>query len=124
MDWTEIMITVIGLIFTAVIIPLVTAGFAWIRGKTKNEALRAAITEAQTVADQVVAGLQANLVDELKATNGGKLDAEQIKEISYRAFDAFKSDLSERSMLALQKNADDITAYVKNLIESALADTK
>jgi|AGTN01.2.fsa_nt_gi hypothetical protein len=124
-DVTEIIIAGVGVLFTAVIIPLVKAAFEWLKGKTNNEALRSALEEAKTVADSVVASLQATVVDGLKAGSAdGKLSADDAMEVADMAVGMFLSDISERSLTLLENSADDITAYVGNLIESRLAQLK
>ncbi len=121
-NWTDAAIFGVYLLFVAVIIPLVKAGFAWLKGKTQNEALIAALSEAEKVADQVVAGLQANVVEGLKEKSAdGRLSADDIKEVSMRAFEMFVSDISNKSLEVLADKADDIEGYIKNLIESRLA---
>jgi hypothetical protein len=121
MDWTQIMIAAVGLLFSAVVIPLVKAAFAWIKEKTQNEVLFAALDEAQTVADQVVAALKATVTDGLKAKSAdGKLSADEAREVAQKALDMFLSDLSARSLSVLENNADDIAAYVGNLLEARL----
>jgi hypothetical protein len=123
--WTDAAIFGVYLLFVAVIIPLVKVGFTWLKSKTQNEALLAALAEAEKVADQVVAGLQANVVEGLKAKSAdGKLSPDEIKEVSKQAFDAFVSDISSKSLEVLADKADDIEAYIKNLIESRLAALK
>lgn len=124
-DWTEIIIAGVGLLFTAIIVPIVKAGFDWLKGKTKNEALLAAIEEAKTVADNVVASLQAGVVDGLKAKSAdGKLTSEEVFDVASTAIEMFKADISQRSLALLEDNADDITVYIRNLIESRLAQLK
>lgn len=121
MDWTQIVITAVGLVFSAVVIPLVKAAFAWIKEKTHNEELYAALDEAQTVADQVVAGLNATVVGELKAKSAdGRLSVDEAKEVAQKALNMFLSDLSARSLAVLENNADDLAAYVRNLLEARL----
>jgi len=121
MDWTQIVIAVVGLVFSAVVIPLVKAAFVWIKEKTQNEVLFAALDEAQTVADQVVAGLKTTVVDELKARSAdGKLSADEAKEVAQKALNMFLSDLSARSLTVLENNADDLVAYVGHLLEARL----
>ncbi|MGE5494576.1 MAG: hypothetical protein ACM3S4_04665 [Burkholderiales bacterium] len=118
---TEVVISIVGLVFTAVVIPLTKAAFAWLRERTHSEALRSAIGEAEAVADNVVASLQASVVEGLKSKSAdGKLSADDIKMISVKAFDMFISDLSAKSLAVIAGNADDIGAYVKNLIEARL----
>jgi len=124
-DFTEIVIAVIGLVFSAVLIPLIKAAFTWLKGKTQNEALIAALTEAETIAGNVVASLQATVVNGLKEKSAdGKLSADDIKAVSEKAATMFLSDLSSQSLAVIQENADDITAYIKNLIEAKLAELK
>jgi hypothetical protein len=121
MDWTQIVIAVVGLVFSAVVIPLIKAALAWIKEKTQNEALYTALDEAQAVADQVVAGLNATVVDELKAKSAdGKLSADEAKEVAQKALNMFLSDLSARSLAVLENNADDLVAYVGHLLEARL----
>lgn len=120
-DWTQLLIAVVGLAFTAVIAPGIKAWFAWLKGRTKNEALQAALSEAQTVADNVVASLQQTVVNDLKAKSAdGKLSAEDIKSIADTAIDRFLSDISGQALDVIEANANDIVAYVSNLIEARL----
>ena len=124
-DVTQIIIAGVGVLFTAVIVPLVRAAFGWLKGKTHNEALRAALDEAKTVADNVVASLQASVVDGIKRRSAdGKLSAEEAMEVADMAVEMFLSDISERSLALLENNADDVTAFIGNLIESRLAQLK
>ncbi len=121
MDWTQIVIAAAGLLFSVVIIPLVKAAFAWLMSKTENEAILTALNEARTVADNVVASLKATLVDGLKAKSvDGKLSADETREVAEKAMNMFLSDLSARSAEVLSSNADDLTAYVSNLLEARL----
>ncbi len=121
MDWTQIVIAAAGLLFSVVIIPLVKAAFAWLMSKTENEAILTALNEARTVADNVVASLKATLVDGLKAKSmDGKLSADEAREVAEKAMIMFISDLSARSAEVLSSNADDLTAYVSNLLEARL----
>lgn len=122
---TEIVIALVGLVFSAVILPLVRAAFMWLKNKTRSEALMAALEEAQIVADGVVAGLQANVVDGLKAkSEDGKLDADDIREVADMAIEEFIRDLSARSLAVIEENADDLIAYIGNLIEARLVKAK
>lgn len=121
MDWTQVVIAAAGLIFTGVVIPLLNAAFVWLKSKTKNEALLAALNEAQTVADNVVASLQSTVVNALKNKSGdGKLTANEAKDVAAMAAKQFISDLSQRSLELLKDGADDFTEYVAHLIEARL----
>lgn len=122
---TEVVISIIGIVFTAVVIPLTKAAFSWLRERTHNEALKCAIGEAEAVADNVVASLQANVVEGLKAKSAdGKLTADDVSMVAAKAFDMFVSDLSAKSLAVIAGNADDIGAYVRNLIEARLLAVK
>lgn len=122
---TEIVISIVGLVFSAVIIPLTKAAFSWMREKTRSEALLCALDEAEAVADSVVASLQANVVEGLKEKSAdGKLSGDDVKMVAAKAFDMFVSDLSAKSLAVIADNADDISAYVRNLIEARLLAAK
>ena len=101
------------------------AAFEWLKGRTNNEALRSALDEAQTVADNVIARLKAGIVDGLKAQSAdGSLSAEEARQVMDAAVDMMISDLSARTLALIEDNADDITAYLANLIEARLLKTK
>ena len=122
---TEIVIALVGLVFSAVVIPLVKAALEWLKTKTQSEALKSALSEAQTVADNVVASLQSGVVDALKEkSEDGKLSAQEVNEVASAALDMFLDDISEQTLAVLEENADDITAYIGNLIEARLAQSK
>lgn len=121
MDWTQFMIAAAGLVITGVVVPLINAAFVWLRSKTQGEALHTALDEAHAVADNVVLSLQATLVEGLKAKSAdGKLTAQEAKEVAQTAFGMFLSDISESSRILLERNADDIAAYVGRLLEARL----
>lgn len=122
---TEIVIAIVGLVFSAVVIPLTRAAFAWLKGRTQNEALQSAIDEAQTVADNVVARLKAGIVDGLKdKSSDGKLSAQDAAQVLSAAVGMVISDLSAHTLRLIEDNADDITAYLSNLIEARLLKMK
>lgn len=119
---TQIVITVVSLLFTAVIAPLVRAALQWLKGRTRSEALKTALTEAQTVADNVVAGLEATVVTALKEkSEDGKLCADDARVVASMAVDAVLRDLSTQTLAVLKDNAEDISVYISNLIEARLA---
>ena len=122
---TEIVIALVGLVFSAVVIPLTRVAFVWLKGRTQNEALRSALDEVQTVADNVIAQLKVNVVDGLKEkSEDGRLSAEEACGVMDMAIGMVVSDLSARTLTLIEDNADDITAYISNLIEARLLKTK
>ena len=120
-DWTQLLIAAVGLVFSAVVIPLVKAAFTWLKSKTENEALQAALSEAQALADNVVASLQQTVVDGLKErSTDGKLTADDAREVYELAVERFLADLSDKSTELLKNNADDFIQFVTNLLEARL----
>lgn len=125
LDLTQIVIAIIGLVFTGVLIPLSKAGFEWLKNKTQNEAIKAALNEAEIIAENVVMSLQQTVVDGLKEKSAdGKLTTEEIRDVAEIAFDMFISDISSKSLEVIENNADDISTYIANLIESRLFQIK
>lgn len=121
MDWTQVVTAVVGLMFTGVLLPLINALFVWLKNKTSNDQMFAALCEAQTVADDVVASLSTTVVSSLKKASGnGKLTADDAKKVAALAAEQFISDLSERSLELLKSRADDFASYVARLIEARL----
>ncbi len=120
-NFTEVIIALIGIVFTGVIIPLVKAAFDWLKEKTQNEALSSALEEAKQIADGIVAGLSANLVEGLKEkSEDGKLTSSEAKAVMDEGIRRFLCDVSEKTLNVIENNADDISAYIGNLIESRL----
>ena len=119
---TQIITAFISLVLAPVIILLVKVAIDWLKSKTKNEGLKAALDEAQIVADNVVSGLSASIVDELKIE--GKLTKEAAGEILDEAVTLFYDDISTRSVELLESNAENIRAWIKRLIEQRLAVSK
>lgn len=120
-NWTDVLIYAIGLLFTSVLIPTIAAGFKWLRNKTQNEAIKAAIFEAEKIADQTIYSLNQTIVDGLKEKNAdGKLTAGEAKEVMELAIHNFIADVSSGTLSVLSENADNIEQYIKNLIESRL----
>ena len=119
---TQIVIAVVSLVFTAVIAPLVRAVFVWLKTRTKSEALSSALSEAAAVADSVVAGLEATVVGAMKQRSAdGKLSAEDAKSVAALAVDTLLRDLSAGALAVIERNTDDLAAYISNLIEARLA---
>ena len=83
--------------------------------------MKAAISEVESVADGVIARLEASMVKDLKAKGeDGKLSAEDATEVLDTAVEMVISDLSVSTINLIQDNADDIAAYIANQIEKQL----
>ncbi len=122
---TEILIAIIGIVFTGIVIPLVRIAFIWLKEKTKNEALKSAIDEAKTVADSAVATIQAALVDGLKEkSKDGKLSAEEARDAMNKAIELCLDDLSERTKITIIRNTESIGTFLANLLEARLLKIK
>ena len=124
-DVTEIIIAIIGIMFFGVIIPLIKVLFTWVKGKTKNEALKAALDEAELVATAVVAGVQADIVDGMKENSAdGKLTAAEAAEVMGYAVERFIAGMSDGAKAVIENNADSMVNFITDLIESKLAISK
>jgi len=122
---TQIIIAVIGLVFTGVIIPLIKTAFDWLKNKTENEALKSALEEAQIIADNVVAQLGASIVEGFKANSeDGKLTKEEAGEVLDAAVTLFYNDISTKSVELLENNAENIREWIEHLIEQRLLISK
>ena len=124
----KVIISIIGVV-TATVIPILTkAAFAWLKEKAGliqeqklSTALVSALDEAEIVAGNVVAGLQATLVYQLREkSKDGTLSKKDVALITQTAFESFTSDISAKSYELLENNADNIMAAVGNLIEKKL----
>lgn len=125
MDWTQVLITVITLVFTGVIIPVGKAFWVWLKSKTENEAVLTALSEAQAVADNVVASLQQNVVDGFKqAASDGKLSPEEGCNVMESAIKMFCMDISDGALNVIENNSDNAAEYIRRLIESRLVKLK
>ena len=124
-DWNELIIALAGLLFSAIIIPLVKAAFAWLKGRTRCEMLSFALYEAEKVADTVVASLQQTVVQALREKSAdGKLTADDAREIADLALERFLSTLSAQTLALLEDSAGDIIEYASSLLEARLLKLK
>jgi hypothetical protein len=120
-NWTDVLIALVPFVFAAIISPLIKAAFVWVKSKTENEAILTALNEASIVADNVVARLQAKVVNGLKENSAdGKLSIDDAKNVMKQAIDMFCSDISQGALDLINKNADNAAEYIQNLIESRL----
>lgn len=120
-DLTELAIAAVYIVFAGVIIPIGRAVWQWIKTRTTNDKLLAAISEAEGVAFNAVADLQNSLVDGLKAAApDGKLTPEQIAEVSREAFNRFMASISKGALDTLKNHKENLADYVKGLIEAQL----
>ena len=122
---TEIIIALIGLVFSAVLIPLAKATFAWLKTKTKNVIVLAALNEAERIAERTVTSLQQTVVEGLKAKHeDGKLTPDEARDVLQMATHQFYMDISDEALAVLTDHATDINDYIRNLIEAKVATTK
>ncbi|MCK9479871.1 MAG: hypothetical protein M0R40_10305 [Firmicutes bacterium] len=117
-NWTDVVIAGIGIVFTGAIIPLVKAGIQWLRSKSNSEAIRSALDEAERIAEKTVLNLQQTMVDGLK--DAGEFTSEKAKEVMELAFQNFINDISQETFKTLTNNVESIEQYVRSLIEARL----
>lgn len=124
-DWTEILIVVVGLVFTGILIPLVRVAFKWLVAKTEQTRWQKIVHQLSVVADNAVAYTQASFVDALKEKAAdGKLTLDEAKEAVGVAIDYVKANSSTEVKNFILDTAIDMEEYIRGLIEQRLAVSK
>jgi hypothetical protein len=121
----KVVAILIGAAFTYVIVPVGKAAFKWLMGRFNNEALQAAIADAEKTAAAVVANLQQDLVDGWKkAAEDGKLTPDEILQLNKKALADFMTQAAKGTVDVLQKNKPNLEDYLLGLIRDQLATLK
>jgi len=110
-DWTQIIITIVTLILTAVIVP-------WLRSKTNNESLQKVITEVGDAVATATDSIAKTFVDDIKAD--GKLSDEAKAKAMNDAISIVKNNISQKTIDYLKVNSIDMETYIKTKIEAYL----
>ena len=110
-DWTEVIIAILGLIITGVLVP-------WINSKTKNEKYHKIVSEIGNVVAGAVDSVGKTYVDDLKRS-GVMTDAQKAKALS-DAMQLTMNNLSKQAISYFHSNEIDIDTYVKTQIEAYL----
>ena len=110
-DWTEVIIAILGLIITGVLVP-------WINSKTKNEKYHKIVSEIGNVVAGAVDSVGKTYVDDLKRS-GVMTDAQKAKALS-DAMQLTMNNLSKQAISYFHANEIDIDTYVKTQIEAYL----
>ena len=125
-DWTDIIIGAIGIVFTAVLVPIGKAFFGWLKTKAESvqnedirKALIAASNEAENITRVVVDSLKQTVVDDIKdKREDGKLTDQEVADIAKKAWEKFCAGISAEAYYTLVEHKGDIKQYVQDLIES------
>lgn len=110
-DWTEVIIAIIGIVITAIIVP-------WINSKTKNEQLRNIITEVGNAVSTAADAVAKTYVDDIKA-HGTMTDKEKAKALE-DAIQITMNNLSRQTINYFTANEIEIKTYIKSSIEAYL----
>lgn len=122
MDWNEIILTVVSILFTA----LATWGIGilktWLNIKLKDKTALKYINNVIDTVDTVVKFTYQTYVESIK---GSELwDEVAQKEALNKALICAKAQLSSEAKEYLSENFNDLDEYLKNKIESAIYDLK
>ena len=122
MDWrqilTEIIISILGIVLTAV------SGYvmAWISSKIKDEKMKRILNEALQTVSNGVDFVYQTYVEGLKGTS--LWDENAMKEASNRAMEYVKANLTEDVTNFISKNGKDLAEWIKEQIEIAIQKSK
>ncbi len=119
MNWesilTEIILSIAGIVFTAL------GGLVsyWISKKIKDDKLKTIMTSLNEVIKNAVLETYQTYVEELKDKN--MFDEKAQKKALERCLTIIKTNMPLEVKNWLEANYDDITAYLKGLIEAQIA---
>lgn len=116
MDWTEIVKTIISLVLTGIVIPLVHAGFQYLASRAKSEKLSTAIFAVNNIVKDAVLAVDQTFVQELKEQ--GTFTAENAKQAMELAIQYAMNNMTKDVKNALVDNEEDIRQYLTIAIES------
>lgn len=122
MDWrqilTEIIISILGIVLTAV------SGYvmAWISSKIKDEKMKRILNEALQIVSNGVDFVYQTYVEGLKGTS--LWDENAMKEASNRAMEYITANLTEDAKAFISKNGKDLAEWIKEQIEIAVQKSK
>jgi predicted PurR-regulated permease PerM len=122
----EIVITIIGAIVTAIILPLIALGgkalINYINNKIKDEKLKAALTQAVELAEKSVDMIAQTYVDDLKKK--GEFTANtQTAALNY-ALDNAKKLLAPEVTALIAANVGNLDDYLKTAMEAYIKNKK
>lgn len=118
----EIIISIISVVVTSVVLPLITLGgtklIQLINQKIKDEKARNLLTGLTTIVERAVRSVTQTYVDSLKKS--GSFDQEaQLIALSIAKEEVFKQ-LNEETKIFIKDNYGDINAFVTTQIESTI----
>ena len=118
MEWTEILISFLTLVFTVVIAPAVAFYF---RSKAKSELAQTFISDVEKATSDAVNAIAQTFVSDLKQKNeDGKLTDDEKSEALFSAVSLAESMLSKAAKDYMAKNGLEIGQYLESLIEAQI----
>ena len=124
--WNEILISIVagivGLAFTVASTLLVPMLVAWLKSKTKNEVLSAAIDRAGKIIIAAANKTTQTYVDALK--KAGKFDAEAQKTAFNMTMTSVLELLNAETKQAIVDTYGDLEKWLSNEIENAVFESK
>jgi len=118
LEWTEIIITIIGLVFTVIVAPAVAFYF---KSRAKTEIAQTVISDVELAVINAVNKVTKTYTADLKARAvNGKLTPEQQGEALHSAIETASDLLSSATKNYLASNGLEVGAYLETLIEAQL----
>lgn len=122
MEWTEILVTLITLVFTVVIAPAVAFYF---RSKAKSVIVTDAIDDMERAAINAANAIAQTYVSDLKKSReDGKLTDDEKSEALFSAISLAERMLSKGAKDYMAKNGLEIGQYLESLIEAKIGEER
>ena len=125
---TDTIITITLQVVATLLITLIGVLGTWLTAqiakKQKLAGIAAATEQVIQAAQTTVGELQQTVVESLKAANGGKLTADQIKDLGQQLLDKTKAKLSQPATYLLQSAQVDVDALITGAGEAWIAKIK
>lgn len=118
----DIIISIISVVVTSVVLPLITLGGAkiiqYLNQKIKDEKTRTILTGITQIVERAVRSVFQTYVESLKKT--GTFDKEaQLKALSFAKTEVMK-ELSDDALKFIKSNYGDIQGFITNQIEATI----
>ena len=125
---TEVLVPALIALLTVLaglMVDLIRTWAASIKARAMNETISRIIGQVTDAASAVVAALQQEVVDDLKAKSAdGCLTAEEIADIRDMAMKRLKAILGQETTQALEAIVPDVEAYLRAKIEEQVVQLK
>ncbi len=120
--WQDIILSIIGIIFTIIVTFIIERLTVFINCKIKNSKTLKYTTDAIEIIFKAVKTTYQTYVEELKNKNMFNADAQKIA--LNKAIEQVQKEMSDDIKLYIKTNFGDINEWIENQIEAALYDLK